>query len=249
VSRNLITEGIILRTTRFGEIHKSVTILSPERGIIHAIAHGALKMKSKLRSSTQPFSKVKAYIYYDPVKDSYKITDIETIAQYFGVSESVEKYYAASLFSEIILKSFGGGESGGEAYPLLRDAFENLGASGDLTYVIIQFIYRYLGITGYSPQLRSCSRCGRIFDDSIRIFFHSKTLEFLCSGCCTADCTPVLPGMIRYLEKTGGMEFSKAMEIKVEKGASIALKTIMYSLIESLLEVTLSSIRTGKGII
>jgi DNA repair protein RecO (recombination protein O) len=249
MNRNIITKGVILKTTRFGEIHKNVTLLSPEMGILRAIAYGALKMKSKLRSSTQLFSLVRAYIYHDPVKDSWKITDIETITQYFGISESVEKYYAASLFSEIILKSFGGGEAGGEVYSLLVDALDSIGDGADLTYVIIQFISRYLGITGYAPQLRSCSRCGRIFDDSIRIFFHSKTLEFLCSGCSTQDSVPVLQGMVKYLEKTGDIQFSKAMEIKVEKNASLALKAIMYGLIEALLETPLASIRSGEGII
>ena len=51
-------------------------------------------------SSTQPFYRVRAYVYHDPVKKSYKFTDLETIGQCYGISESIEKFYMASLVAE-----------------------------------------------------------------------------------------------------------------------------------------------------
>jgi DNA repair protein RecO (recombination protein O) len=251
MSRTFMTEGIILKASRFGEIHKSVALLCPEHGILHAIAHGALKMKSKLRSSSQPFYHVRAYLYHDPVKNSYKITDLEMIRQFFGISQSIEKYYAASLFSEIILRSHGGGESGIETFGLMRDALGCLDGAGiqDVCFVIIQFIYRYLVMTGYGPELRSCGRCGKILAEDARVCFHTRSHEFTCADCSFGESVHVSPGMLKYLGKTGTLEFGKSMEIRLEKGTAIMLKTIMYALIEALLEAPLASIRSAEGII
>jgi hypothetical protein len=38
VKRNFRTEGIVLKNNRFGEIHKGVVFLSPEHGIMDAVA-------------------------------------------------------------------------------------------------------------------------------------------------------------------------------------------------------------------
>jgi DNA repair protein RecO (recombination protein O) len=251
MSRNFITEGIILRSLRFGEIHKNVAILSPEHGIIHATAYGALKMKSKLRSTVQLFGHVKAYIYHDPVKNSYKITDMELKSQFYGISESIERFFAASLFAEIILKSFGGGETGEAVFALFLESLAILSeiAAHDMSFLIVQFIYRYLAITGFGPELRICSRCGKILDETTAIFFEAKSREFLCGECSPKPSIPVFPGMIKYLAKTSTLPLSKAMAIRLEKEAVLALKSIMYALIEETLEVPLASIKSGEGIL
>ncbi len=251
MSRNIVTEGIILKTSVFGEIHKSVALMTPDHGILHVIAHGALKMKSKLRSSTQPFYRVRAYVYHDPVKASYKFTDVETIGQCYGISESIEKFYMASLVAEVILKSYGGGESGSDTFGLVSEAIACLDCAlpREIPYVIIQFIHRYLVMTGYGPELRSCGRCGKIFEDDVRAYFGLKSREFVCADCSDGENVRILPGMLKYLEKTGTLGFDKSMEISMDKASADSLKGIMYSLIERLLEVELSSIKSAEGII
>ena len=59
MDRNYTTEAVVLKTRRFGDFHKSVTILSPERGIINAVAHGAYKGKSRLSSITRSILRIR----------------------------------------------------------------------------------------------------------------------------------------------------------------------------------------------
>lgn len=49
-------EGIILRTTDYGETNKIVTILTREWGKYGVMANGAKKPKSRLSAITQPFT-------------------------------------------------------------------------------------------------------------------------------------------------------------------------------------------------
>jgi len=251
MNRNIITEGIILKTNRIGEIHKGVTFLSPTLGIVNGIAHGAWKMKSKLRSVTQTFGYIKAYLYFDPVKDSYKISDVENLLQFFAISKSVEKYFIASLFIEIIIKSFGGGESDGGIFTLLLESLKLLDTPReDLdVFIIIQFIYRYLIFTGFTPQLSSCNRCGTIFGEKTTVLFDNQRMDFLCISCGRPDDVVIHPGYRMYLDKTIGLPFDKALEIKIDKEGAQTVKKILYILIESLLGFPLKSLTSGDGIL
>ena len=51
----MITTGLVLRATKTGEADRVLSILTPEHGIISAIAKGSLRLKSKLFSATGLF--------------------------------------------------------------------------------------------------------------------------------------------------------------------------------------------------
>ena len=101
MSRNMTIRGIILKTTRIGEIHKGLTILTLEQGLVDAIAHGALKDKSKLRAATQLFSHSLFYIYSNPVKKSNKVSDIENYDLYNDEIQKTLNSYKSRKYSNI----------------------------------------------------------------------------------------------------------------------------------------------------
>ena len=116
--RNFIIEAIVLKTQRMGECHKVVTFLTKSKGIITGIAHGAKKIKSALRSATEPLNLCKVYFYHNPVKNSYKISDIDCIESFDEIPCNLSHFYTASLWIEIILKSFGGGDVNSSIFDL-----------------------------------------------------------------------------------------------------------------------------------
>ena len=108
MSRNFRTEGIVLRNYRFGEIHRGVTLLSPEYGILQAVAYGACSAKGKLRSITNPLCAGTFFLYRDPVKDAIKITDVDCREFFEGVRAAIVKFFTASVWLETVIKTFGG---------------------------------------------------------------------------------------------------------------------------------------------
>ena len=80
MKRQLLTQGIILRAERSGEINKSVTAFSPDLGIVHGMAFGAAKPGSRFSGATEPFRFAAIHLYHNPVSNSYKITDLEILA-------------------------------------------------------------------------------------------------------------------------------------------------------------------------
>ncbi len=129
MQRSSTTPAIVLRKARVGEIHKALTLLTPARGLVQAMAYGALKFGSRLATASEPFHLLKAYLYHDPVKDQYKLTDVESLEPHDELRRSVAKFYTASLWAETCLKSYGG--AAGERLPV-RAAGRGLAPAGPL---------------------------------------------------------------------------------------------------------------------
>ena len=198
MSRNFITQAIVLKTNRIGEIHKGIVLLTKDLGIISAIAHGARKIKSRLRAYTQLFSYAKVYLYYNPVKQTYKITDIESVFPYDAVVQSLKKYYIISVCAEVTLKSFGGGESVKEMFFLILNILKILNRvnENDADFILIQFLWRFLLITGHRPDLKNCSHCNTQISGPVIIYYSDGMPGFVCGKCKKLNAVQLYPGII-----------------------------------------------------
>ncbi len=195
MGRNLVLRGVVLKNNRIGEIHKGVMLFTDTAGIVSAIAHGAFSQKGKLRGVTNPFCAGTVYLYHDPVKDSYKITDFDVKSFFPGLRESVIRYYSANLWAEVILKSFGGGVSSEELFSLFLSALAKLDIADDrkAKTISFQYLFRYLDLVAAVPELTSCAMCGTPFDEDYRRpAVYEKTPErVICLRC--AEATGVTP--------------------------------------------------------
>ncbi|MBN1409575.1 MAG: DNA repair protein RecO [Spirochaetales bacterium] len=248
MQRNQVTKGIILSINRVGEIHKGVTFLSPELGLVSAIAHGAWKTKSRLRATTQLFGYSEIFLYHDPVRKNNKITDMRPIALFPGLSRDMEKYYTACTCVEVILKSHGGGESVRDIFSLLLSTLTWLdkeGAEG-IGYIFIQFLFRFLSLAGYTPDLSSCSSCGKGIPEETAVFYHPGHPVFFCGECRGQNARVLNPGMKKYLLRTKKLVWPRAIGIKMEKESVKVLKEILINMTESLIERPLKSINLNE---
>ena len=127
--RNSIESAVVLKSARLGEIHRSVTLLIPRRGVVYATAHGAGKAASKLKAAAIPFAYVTAYLYHDPVRDSFKVTDVEPLDLHGTIRADLTKFFTASLWVEVVLRSHGGGTEATALHALLVTGLRTLDAA------------------------------------------------------------------------------------------------------------------------
>ncbi len=250
MNRNLITDGIILKNTKIGEIHKGISIFSEIKGIINAVAHGAAKSKGKLAGYTDPFSLITAYIYFNPVKKSYTIKDISIIDGFENIRSDLKKIYVSSFWAEVILRSFGGGDDHRAFYYLLRDALIAINNETEkaIDMVLIQFLWKYLILSGFLPDIHKCGSCGRPLDEKDEAFFHGNELLFLCRGCSLKGLSGLSPGARKYLEFTKRLDFRKAIKIGLDSISRSSIKAILIRLTQLIIEVPLKSLDSGKGV-
>jgi DNA repair protein RecO (recombination protein O) len=251
MNRSSITEAVVLKKNRVGEIHKALTLLSRDRGLINAMAHGAFKIKSRLRTTSEPFHLVRVYLYHDPVRDQFKITDMESLAALDGIRGNVQRYYAASLWAEVAIRSYGGGENYRELYDLLTGALHLLERASQRQIVRLncQVLMRVLDILGQRPDLRHCGLCAAELDSYAGAYLHLEEQVLVCGGCARPSAMPVPPGALRYLQSTLTMSLEAALPIDLEEKALQALKASAYVLIQTVLETNLNTIKSGVGIL
>ena len=250
MGRNFRTEAVILRNNRFGEIHKGVTLLSPDYGLLSAVAYGAYSAKGKLRSITNPLCTGTAFLYRDPVKDSLKITDMDCREFFEGIRGSLVKFFTASVWMEVVLKTFGGDAD--EVFPLLTGCLRLLDAGRDeaATRLMVQFLWRYLMLSGAAPDTQGCAGCGRPREASL--VFTRGGHGFFCPACASSPgdaAVSLSAGALGYLSYSTRVPLEKAAEASLDAASLAAVKTALFFLAEELAGGPLNSIRTGAGVL
>jgi DNA repair protein RecO (recombination protein O) len=248
--RSISTHAIVIRRERSGEFHKSLSLLTTDLGLITATAYGAYKMKSGLRMGSEPFTWSRVLLYHNPVRKSYKVTDMEILASFDGLQRDLSRLAAASLFSEVVQKSYGAGELSGGLFRLLLDALQLLDAvdAAREPYVTIQFLWRFLALAGYQPDTRRCDLCGRELGDAQPAYHSPRANALLCADCGSQTGLALPPGALRFLEATSTLAIEKAMEISLGEKSLRALRESLPRMVQSVLEGELASLRwVGAG--
>lgn len=229
-------------------MHKGVSCLTRSHGVIDAIAYGAGKGKSKLSGLVDPFSLLHLYLYYDPVKDSYKISDIEQKTIFPNIRADLGKFYIASFWSELILRSFSGGGESELIYPLLAESLIKLDPADKAgqSLILIQFIWRYLGIAGFRPDTERCGRCDSLLTLSEPVWFDERDNQIICAECRTnMNLLQFSSGGLKYLRHTEKLDLDKSMRIGLDYRSADILKRIMLAMIQGILEYPLNTLKKG----
>jgi DNA repair protein RecO (recombination protein O) len=248
--RSISTQAIVIRRARVGEFHKSLSLLTADLGLISAMAYGAYKAQSRLRLGSEPFTWCSAQLYHNPVKKTYKVTELEISASFEGLQAELGRMAAASLWAEIVQKSFGAGEMSGGLFGLFRESLSLL-EHADPTQeqcLTLQFLWRFLGLAGYQPELAACNSCGATLEGK-SAWFLPRSQGMLCAACAGQGGTQLPPGALRFIGATQVMPLSAAMDVQLEAGARAALRTTLLGLVQSVLEGPLTSIpwvRSGR---
>ena len=250
MARNFSSKGIILKTTRIGEIHKSVSLFTPELGLINAVAHGAYKGKSKLSGSTDVFSISLFYLYFDPVKNSYKVTDVDRPKALDRIRSDIARFYYASLCAEVIIRTFAGGGEFEATFSLLFEALSMINdAPGEkLKDVLSVFLYKYTEILGYLPEIDTCTKCGASLDDGGSIGFHADG-SVLCQRCVDGHAPTINPGARRYLAYTANRSLAESLKIGMDQKTSTGLQNALLTLIQHIIGAPLKSLKGARGIL
>ncbi len=246
--RNIVTEAVIVKKYRVGEIHKGLKIFSPSLGLVNVMAHGAYKMRNRFRIVTEPFSYSLLYLYLNPLTGSYKLTDVEARNLFEGIRGNVKKFYTASLWSEVVIESKGGGGDFEALFRLFVRALDILDRSlkpGVFLLLSIQFLWRFLRLSGYLPPLEICSKCGKLISDTEEAFYSPVDAAVFCAQCRNENHLPLTMGARAYIKKTGEMDLRDSIRIGLEKGSVESLKNFLYLRIQKQLDRSLKTLESG----
>ncbi|MBD2559462.1 MULTISPECIES: DNA repair protein RecO [Nostoc] len=164
MSRNYKATGINLKTQVLGESDKIVTILTPEFGLIRAVAPGARKHNSSLGGRSGMFVVNELLIAKGRSLD--KITQAQTLKTYPGLAKDLGKLAASQYLAEIVLCQGLSEQPQEELYELFNEhlhrleALSSANASGVLAH-LAHGVFHLLALAGVTPQVQICCLSGR----------------------------------------------------------------------------------------
>ncbi len=176
----IVTPGLVLREVKYKESDRILTLLTPEMGVISAIAKGSLRLKNKLFSASGLFCYSEFTLF--PGKNLYTVDDAEVKTVFHGLSASVEAMSLAMYLAEMAAMIAPSNEESGRVLRLLLNSFYLL-SEGKAPLRQVKSVYelRLCSECGFLPQLLCCQGCGLYDGKNFYLDVQEGTL--LCADC------------------------------------------------------------------
>ncbi|ERN41778.1 DNA repair protein RecO [Rubidibacter lacunae KORDI 51-2] len=161
MSRTYRATGITLRSTSYGEADRLLTVLTPEFGLVRAVANGARKPTSSLRGRCEPLA-VNHWLFVRG-RSLDKVSQVERIRSFTGVGCDLGKLAAYQYLTEIALYVSASDRSQADLYSLLLEHLHRLERVSErdpqhLQPYLAQGTFHLLAVAGIAPQVRMCCR-------------------------------------------------------------------------------------------
>ena len=257
MNRSSSTSAIVLSLRPLGENNSSVTLLTPEEGIVYAVLYGG--PKSRLRSLVSQWNSGKVWLYENPEKNQIKISDFEVTNFHASFSQNLFKSYAASLAAELAIKTRCGG-SAEQCHRLVSGFLDGMELCNEeqSRLGLLRFLWRYLELLGVQPLTHVCSSCGtnfldRRFAPQAVSYYNSMENSFICPDCADhlqgENMLSVKNAAVQYLAALTVLTPSEARKLSIDKEIYGQIRQLVFFLIENSIDQKLNSIETGMGIL
>jgi DNA repair protein RecO (recombination protein O) len=185
---SLKTEGIVLRSIRYGEADRVLHLYTPTRGRVSAIAKGVRKTRSRFGGRLEPFFRLQL-ILHEGRSDLLTVTSAETVAAYPRLREDARALDGAARACEAVSRVFDDGDPHSGVFHLLTNELALL--DGDPSRATranaLAFRLKLLLAAGFAPQLAGCASCG---DREHLVGFSGAAGGVVC-GACEASAFPL----------------------------------------------------------
>ena len=175
-------EGIVLRSTDYGETNKIVTLYTREWGKIGVMARGAKKPKSRLSAITQPFTY--GFFLLQNGRGLGNMQQGEIITPLRAIKEDIFLTAYASYVVELTDKSTDEKKTNPFIFELLYQTLTYLNEGHDPEILKNIYEMKMLPVLGLYPILNQCAVCG---DKEGQFSFSIREGGIICHRCLTKD--------------------------------------------------------------
>lgn len=178
-------EGIVIRTSDYGESNKIVTLFSRELGKLSVMARGAKKANSRLSAPTQHFT----YGYFLVQKGAGKgmgtLQQGEIVSSFRELREDIFLTAYGSYVIELTDRATEEGKHNPFLFELLYQTLHYMSEGVDMQILMHIYQVKLLPVLGLYPSFDSCAICGGT-QDAYKAF-SLREGGFLCQQCLTKD--------------------------------------------------------------
>ena len=238
------TEAIVLRHRRFAEGGRIVTLLTPGRGKLDAVARGVLRPRSKLAGHLEPLRCVEVVLAHGRNLDI--VTQAQTVESFAALHDDLERLstamYLADLTDRLTVEHHPSGEDGRSIFNLLHASLVRLARGDGMHLVSRSFEMELLDITGFRPQWDACVSCGSAVETD-GVAWSAAGGGVVCPRCRSThpDASPVAPTVLKVLKAIQRGPYDEAARIRLSPELAGGLERVMHGMVRAVAERELKS--------
>jgi DNA repair protein RecO (recombination protein O) len=153
-------EGIVIRSTDYGEGNKIITLLTPSYGKQGVVVRGAKKAKSRYGALAQLFT-YGEFSYYKSGSLG-TLNSGEIIEPFRELREGLEGPAYAAYAAELTDRAINDDEAAAYLFHQLKACQTALAEGKDPQIVLRVYEMKVIGAAGYAPVLDECANCGSV---------------------------------------------------------------------------------------
>ncbi|MGG3471251.1 DNA repair protein RecO [Neobacillus pocheonensis] len=222
-------EGIVIRTTDYGETNKIVTIYTREWGKVGVMARGAKKPNSRLSSITQLFTH--GYFLIQKGSGLGSMQQGEMISSMRSIGEDIFLTAYASYIVELTDKCTEEKKPNPFHFELLFQTLNYMNEGYDPDILMNIYEMKMLNVMGLYPVLNQCSVCG---NTDGHFSFSIREGGFICHRCLGKDPyhLKLSPAAVKLLRLFYYFDLSRLGNISVKEETKTELKNAITAYYE-----------------
>lgn len=162
------TEGIVLRSMKYGEADMILTVLTKKLGKIRLFSKSSKRMKSPVMSATQNFARSVFSLF--PSKEAYSLHSAELLDNYYRISADLSKFAYSSYFLEMADKMLADNQPNSAYFDLVGQMLDLTVRRRDYDFLRLVYELKSLQFSGLKPEVSKCANCGMIEVERYRYF-------------------------------------------------------------------------------
>lgn len=182
------TEAIVLRSMKYGETSRILTLYTREFGRMSVIVKGARGRKPKFGAALDLMSRSDTVMYKKEQRELQLMTQADLVQQYRRVIDSPDRLMYGFAVLEFLYATVHGEEAHEELYDILLHALEALDAErARPANLLLHYLLRLSGALGIGIDTQHCARCRTAFEEESALqgsaSFSLTGGGFTCAGC------------------------------------------------------------------
>lgn len=242
------TEAVILRTIKYGDTSKIVTLYSKKFGKLKAIAKGARSQKSKFGSSLEPMTISSVVLYKKEHKELHLLSKSEIAQTLSSLQDNSDRMFTGLALVELVNMVMHDEEENAAAYALLRKSLEMINnADKNYANVFIAFMLKLFELFGFGIGVNNCVVCNKSAMELNGQFAYLRLSDgkFVCSNCSSrhgSSGVKIDKGMLKSFHYLQNNDLGKATAL------SLPLRNEMMAIMQSYLRYHIEGTRTLKSL-
>jgi DNA repair protein RecO (recombination protein O) len=245
------TQAVVLKTLKYGDTSKIVTLYSRQYGKIKVVAKGARNQKNnKFGSSLEPMTVSSVVIYKKEHKDLHLLSKSEIHTALNRMQDDPERMFAGLALAELVNMVMHDEEENGPVFELLVESLRVINASNrNGVNVLLSFMIKMFHQFGFGLNVEACIRCGRKMDASefpyglIRLSDGKFSCSF-CSEEAQQSGVRLTGGALKSLRFFQSNPIERAVSVSL----NAAMRDELLSVLQSYLRYHIEGVRTLRSL-